>query len=156
MNPIKCDKPLLPGEPTTVKPTDRPLSRATHRLYDKWGRFQDSTSEFYTTFKYSRISGIGKAHGVTRRDPTTILRIDGTYYVWYTRRKTDKDRDHQNMPPFREQSWDTPVYDCDLAEIWYATSRDGFNWTEQGVAVRHGPRESLRRSFGVYARCADD
>ncbi len=142
MKPIKSDKPLLPGEPTTVKPTGRPLSRATHRLYDKWGRFQDSTNEFYTTFKYSRISGIGKAHGVTRRDPTTTLRIDGTYYVWYTRRKTDKDRDHQNMPPFREQTWDTPVYDWDLAEIWYATSRDGFTWTEQGVAVRRGPREA--------------
>jgi len=136
------DKPRLPGEPTAIKPTDRPLSRATHRLYDKWGRFQDSTSEFYTTFKYSRISGIGKEPGVTRRDPTTVLRIDGTYFVWYTRRETDKDRNSKNMPPFREQTWDSPVYDWDLAEIWYATSRDGFNWQEQGVAVSRGPRDA--------------
>ncbi|MDE2949705.1 MAG: family 43 glycosylhydrolase [Chloroflexota bacterium] len=136
------DKPRLPGEPTAKKPTDRPLSRATHRLYDKWGRFQDSTSEFYTTFKYSRLSGIGKEPGVTRRDPTTVLRIDGTYFVWYTRRETDKDRNSKNMPPFREQTWDSPVYDWDLAEIWYATSRDGFNWQEQGVAVSRGPREA--------------
>ena len=136
------DKPLLPGEPTAIKPTNCTLSRATHRLYDKWGRFQDSTSEFYTTFKYSPISGLGKEEGVTRRDPTTVLRIDGTYFVWYTRRKTDKDRNHKNMPPFQEQTWDTPVYDWDLAEIWYATSRDGFNWQEQGVAVSRGPRDA--------------
>ncbi len=140
INTFDSDMPHLPGEPTAEKPVDRPLSLATQRLYDKWGRYQDSTNEFYTTFKYSRIAGIGKEAGITRRDPTTVLRIKGTYYVWYTRRKTDKDRNHKNMPPFQEQSWDEPVYDWDLAEIWYATSRDGFNWQEQGVAVRHGPR----------------
>ena len=140
MKPIQCDKPRLPGEPSTVKPTGRPLSAATNRLYDKWGRYQDSTSEFYTTFKYSPVSGIGKEAGVTRRDPTTILRIDGAYYVWYTRRKTLKERDHSNKPPFQEQSWDTPVFDWDLAEIWYATSEDGFHWVERGVAVRRGPQ----------------
>ena len=136
------NKPILPGEPSAAKPADRPLSRATHRLYDKWGRYQDSASEFYTTFKYSRISGIGKEKGVTRRDPTTVLRIDGTYFVWYTRRKTDKDRNIRNMPPFQEQTWDSPVYDWDLAEIWYATSSDGFDWQEQGVAVSRGPRDA--------------
>ena len=139
MSKVKSIRPPLPGEPGLEKPTDRPLSAATARLYDKWGRFQDSTNEFYTTFKYSPISGIGKEAGVTRRDPTTVLRINGTYYVWYTRRKTANDRDHRNKPPHRVQTWDTPVFDWDLAEIWYATSRDGFHWEEQGVAVRRGP-----------------
>ena len=142
MAKVSSDKPRLPGEPSEKKPTDRQFSAAHARLYDKWGIYQDSTSEFYTTFKYSRISGIGKEAGVTRRDPTTVLRINGTYYVWYTRRKTVKDRDHSNKPPLREQTWDTPVFDWDLAEIWYATSEDGFNWTEQGVAVKRGPKEA--------------
>ncbi len=142
MKAADSEKPLLPGEPSPEKPSDRPLSRATRRLYDKWGRFQDSSNEFYTTFKYSRITGVGKEAGVTRRDPTTVLRIDGTYFVWYTRRKTVKERNQKNMPPFQEQSWDSPVYDWDLAEIWYATSRDGFHWEEQGPAVRRGPREA--------------
>ncbi len=140
MSKERSDHPRIPGEPTEQKPTDRPLSAATSRLYDKWGRYQDSTNEFYTTFKYSRITGIGKEAGVTRRDPTTVLRIDGIYYVWYTRRKTIHDRDHGNKPPRRKQRWDTPVFDWDLAEIWYATSTDGFNWTERGVAVKRGPR----------------
>ncbi len=133
-------KPRLPGEPTAKKPSDRPLSAATHRLYDKWGRYQDSTSEFYTTFKYSRITGIGKEAGITRRDPTTVLRINGSYFVWYTRRKTANDRDHRNKPPHQQQTWDTPVFDWDLAEIWYATSTDGFSWQERGVAVPRGPQ----------------
>ena len=142
MTAVSKAKPRLPGEPSTEKPLDRPLSAASHRLYDKWGRYQDSVSEFYTTFKYSRISGIGKQAGVTRRDPTTVLRIDGAYYVWYTRRETVKDRDQRNKPPYREQTWDTPVYDWDLAEIWYATSEDGFEWRERGVAVRRGPHDA--------------
>ncbi len=142
MSKVSSDLPRLPSEPSSKKPLGRPLSAASKRLYDKWGRYQDSTSEFYTTFKYSRISGIGKEPGVTRRDPTTVLRINGTYYVWYTRRKTAKDRDHRNKPPHRVQSWDTPVFDWDLAEIWYATSEDGFHWQEQGLAVRRGPKDA--------------
>ena len=135
-------KPRLPGEPTADKPTDRPLSAATQRLYNKWGRYQDSTSQFYTTFKYSRLTGIGKEAGLSRRDPSTVLRIDGAYFVWYTRRQTANDRDHRNKPPFRQQTWDTPVFDWDLAEIWYATSEDGFHWQERGVAVQRGPRDA--------------
>ena len=142
MNKITSNKARLPGEPSEQKPTDRQLSAAQARLYDKWGIYQDSTSEFYTTFKYSRISGIGAEAGVTRRDPTTVLRIDGLYYVWYTRRETEHDRDHNNKPPQREQTWSTPVFDWDLAEIWYATSEDGFHWRERGVAVSRGPREA--------------
>lgn len=142
MKPIKNNKPPLPNEPTIDKPTDRLLSAASERLYDKWGRYQDSTSEFYTSFRYSEVTGIGKEKNVTRRDPTTILRINGTYYVWYTRRQTPNDRDQTNKPPHREQSWDTPVYDWDLAEIWYATSKDGFNWIEKGVAVQRGPQSA--------------
>lgn len=136
------DKARLPGEPSEDKPTDRRLSAAHARLYDKWGIYQDSASEFYTTFKYSRVSGIGKEAGLTRRDPSTVLRIDGVYYVWYTRRKTIKDRDQTNKPPQREQTWDRPVFDWDLAEIWHATSADGFNWTEQGPAVKRGPKDA--------------
>ncbi len=142
MAKIRSDKPRLPGEPSQNMPPARPLSAAQARLYDKWGIYQDSTNEFYTTFKYSRLSGIGKERGITRRDPSTVLRINGTYYVWYTRRKTAKDRDQRNKPPSRRQTWDSPVFDWDLAEIWYATSSDGFNWTEQGAAVKRGPQDA--------------
>lgn len=80
MKPIKSDKPILPNEPTTETPSDRPLSAATKRLYDKWGRYQDSTNEYFTSFYYGEVTGIGKEAGVTRRDPSTVLKIDDTYY----------------------------------------------------------------------------
>ena len=137
-------KPRLPNEPPLQKPTARPLSAATHRLYDKWGLYQDSDNEFFTSFCYSEVTGIGKEEGVTRRDPTTVIKLGDTYYVWYTRRKTAHDRDFNNKPPFRaEQSWEIPTFDWDLAEIWYATSKDGFAWEEQGLAVTRGPQDAF-------------
>ncbi len=143
MKKVHSAKARLPGEPPLEKPPGQALSAASERLYDKWGRYQDSASEFYTTFKYSRVTGIGKEAGITRRDPTTVLRIGGLYYVWYTRRQTAKERDPNNKPPLRQQSWDSPVYDWDLAEIWYATSENGFDWRERGRAVAPGPRDAF-------------
>ena len=35
-----------------------------------------------------------------------------------------------------------PSRDWDLSEIWYATSEDGFNWVEQGIAVSR-PKPNL-------------
>ena len=36
-----------------------------------------------------------------------------------------------------------PSADWDLAEIWYATSTDGFTWEEQGVAISRPERPSV-------------
>ena len=60
---------------------DRPLSAATERLYSKWNPLGDFDNEFYTLFKYSRVTGIGKDPEVSRRDPSKVIRVDGTYYV---------------------------------------------------------------------------
>ena len=61
-----------------------------------------------------------------------------------------------NKPPFREQSWDIPVFDWDLAEIWYATSEDGFQLG--GAWCRGWARSarSLRWAFGLHAGCTYD
>lgn len=123
---------FLPKE----KPTDRPLSAAMHRLYDMWTPEQDTGNPFYTTFRYSPVTGIGiddTALSVSRRDPSKVLKIGETYYVWYTRRRS------KTMPVGRfnidKANDEIPVVDWDLADICYATSKDGFNWEEQGVAV---------------------
>ncbi len=133
----------LPGEPTLAPPSDRPLSAATQRLYEKWGRYGDARNPFYTTFRYSTLRGLSPEAGITRRDPTTVLKLGDTYYVWYTRRATEADRNPRNRPPYQEQNWREPAYDWDLAEIWLATSRDGFAWQEQGRAVAPGPRDEF-------------
>ena len=133
----------FPGRLPTEMPTDRPLSAASKRLYDMWAAQQDIDNPFYTTFRYSRITGIGKDesdYSVSRRDPSKVLKIGNTYYVWYTRRRT-------KVHPLGRNNIDEandviPVVDWDLADICFATSEDGFNWQEQGIAVPRAPKGS--------------
>ncbi len=141
MNSESKPTAAFPGFLPKEKPTDRPLSAAMHRLYDMWTPEQDAGNPFYTTFRYSPVTGIGiddTALSVSRRDPSKVLKIGGTYYVWYTRRRS------KYMPVGRfnidKANDEIPVVDWDLADICYATSKDGFNWEEQGVAVPRAPK----------------
>lgn len=134
----------FPAEIPANKPSDRALSAAMHRLYDQWGPetavhqtepSQDDHQELFTSFRYSRLEGLDYSGNITRRDPSKVLKIGDTYYVWYTRRHTE------SSPLGPEKATDTvPSFDWDLAEIWYATSKDGFTWREQGVAVPRPPK----------------
>ena len=58
--------------------------------------------------------------GVSRRDPSPVLRAGGRYYVWYSRSTHDA-----------SGYW---------ATIWYATSTDGLHWVERGEALGRGGR----------------
>ena len=75
---------VLPKE----KPTDRPLSAAMQRLYDVWNPHEDRDNELYSNFKYSRLEGFSREPNVSRRDPSKVIRTGGTYYVWYTCRRS--------------------------------------------------------------------
>lgn len=66
---------------------------------------------------YTELSGIGKEDGVMRRDPSDIIKVGDLFYVWYSKGKI------------------APGYD---ATVWYATSADGLDWTEQGMALAKG------------------
>jgi hypothetical protein len=117
------------------KPSDRQLSAAMHRMYDVWNPHEDRGNPFFTSFRYTSISGIGKEIGVSRRDPSKVIKVKDKYFVWYTRRKT------VSAPVGPEKCTDElPAFDWDLAEVYYATSKDGFDWEEQGVAVARTPK----------------
>lgn len=90
----------------------------------------DSENEFYTRFRYEAVSGIGYEKGVNRRDASSLIQVDDLYYVWYTR-NTDS------------------VFSWLNADIWYATSADGVNWSEQGPAVVRGAKGSWD-DFSVF------
>jgi len=124
------------GLPET-KP-DRPLSAAMERLYEQYPAPMPETNELYSKFRYTRLTGLdyhGHDGTVTRRDPSKVIRANGKYYVWYTRRHTP------GPPRGPGKGTDTaPSTDWDLSEIWYATSEDGFEWTEQGLAVPRPPK----------------
>ncbi len=123
----------LPNE----KPAGK-LSQAMHRNYDAYPAPRPEHNELYTRFAYTPLKGLDYHGGdgtISRRDPSKILLIDGKYYVWYTKR-------HTPLPPqgAAKSNDSIPSSDWDLAEIWYATSKDGFTWEEQGVAIPRPPK----------------
>ncbi len=90
----------------------------------------NSRDEFYTRFSYSPVNGLGYDPEVHRRDPSSIIKVGDEYFVWYTH-CTD------------------PKYQWLNADIWYATSKDGYNWVEQGAAVERGEAGSWDE-FSVF------
>ena len=72
-------------------------------------------------FKYDKIKGIGHEKGCTRRDPSDVIKIGDTWYVYYT-------KVYGRSPGY----WGT---------IWYATSTDkGFTWKEHGEILGIGQK----------------
>ena len=137
----------FPARIPLVKPTDRKLSAAMERLYDQWHPHEDRANELFSNFKYSRLKGFSIEPNVSRRDPSKIIRVDGTYYVYYTCRRTE------SPPAGAAGATDTiPSVDWDLAQIWYATSDDGFTWQEQGPAIKR----PYKGQFGWRSNCTAD
>ncbi len=69
----------------------------------------------------TNLSGIGEEAGVMRRDPSDVIKVGDLYYVWYSK---------------------GPIATGYDATVWYATSPDGFDWTEQGMALDKGSEGS--------------
>jgi predicted GH43/DUF377 family glycosyl hydrolase len=79
--------------------------------------------------------GLGLEKGVCRRDPSDVIRVGSTYFVWYTKvRKTDG--------VFRYPSGYSGT-------VWYATSEDGHAWAEQGQAIGTGGKGEFDEN-GVF------
>lgn len=138
-------------QPTKAYPWDipqtkpeRPLSLAMERLYDNYLTPRPEDNELFSSFKYTRLEGFDYKGGdgtISRRDASKIIKENGKYYVWYTRRQTI-------APPVgfsraAEATDEIPSTDWDLSEIWYATSEDGFTWEEQGVAIPRPPKPNV-------------
>lgn len=119
----------------------RPLSAAMKRNYEAYPSSRPQDNELYSQFKYTELKGFDYNNHdgtISRRDPSKIIFANGKYYVWYTHRHT------ATPPQGAAKSNDTiPSSDWDLAEIWYATSEDGFTWQEQGVAVPRPPKPNV-------------
>ena len=80
-----------------------------------------SIGDYYSSieFDYHTIEGIGHEEGVTRRDPSDVIKVGDSFYVYYT-------KVFGRSPGY----WGT---------IWYATSTDqGHIWKEQGEVLKVG------------------
>jgi len=90
-----------------------------------------TSAEWYCDFRYGPVEGLGPEEGVHRRDPSSVLRIDGTFHVWYTKSVGQSFGMGTGDP-------DAKVFPWDQAEVWHATSADGHHWSEQQRAVGAG------------------
>lgn len=119
----------------------RKMSAAMRRVFDNHPSPLNAENELYSQFKYTKLKGFdygARDATVSRRDPSKIILENGKYYIWYTKR-------HTIVPPIgweraAEATEEIPSTDWDLADIWYATSTDGFTWQEQGIAVKRPPK----------------
>jgi len=76
------------------------------------------------SFEYDSIKGIGHEKGVTRRDPSDVIKVGDAYYVYYT-------KIYGRSPGY----WGT---------LWYATSTDeGYSWTERGEILGLGKQHTF-------------
>ena len=83
---------------------------------------QGNISNKSVSFIYSDVTGIGKDAPDNRRDPSDIIKVGNTYYVYYTKM----------IRPQTSGYWGT---------IWYAISEDeGYTWQEKGMAIGLGEK----------------
>lgn len=91
-------------------------------------------NEWFGEFEVHDLKGdLAYEEGVVRRDPSALIFYEGKYYVWYSKSVGPTDGFAGNIEEEKVFPWDR----CD---IWYATSADGWTWTEQGLAVPRGER----------------
>ncbi|GAA3639281.1 glycosyhydrolase [Microbacterium awajiense] len=86
---------------------------------------------WFCDFVEEDISGLIPEPGVHRRDPSSVLLIDGTYHVWYTKSTGD-------AVGFGSADPMAKVFPWDWSEVWHATSVDGNHWVEQERSVGVG------------------
>ncbi len=80
-----------------------------------------------TEFKFSEVTGIGFEEGVTRRDPSDVMKVGQTYYVYYTK-----------IPDAEPKYWGAGYWG---ASVWCAKSEDeGFSWIEVGEMLDAGKK----------------
>ena len=93
--------------------------------------------EWYCEFREHDLGGdFAYQEGVIRRGPSAVINVNGTYYTWYTKGEGRTAGLHSGDPTKKVFPWD-------LTEVWYATSKDGWDWKEQGRAVGRGPQGSF-------------
>jgi len=96
----------------------------------------DLSNEWFGEFEVRDLKGdLAYEEGVVRRDPSAVIKVDGLYFVWYSK----------SLGPTKGFGGDIDndkVFPWDRCDIWYASSEDGWTWKEEGLAVARGPQGS--------------
>ncbi len=101
-----------------------------------WQVLQHNHTEpaaFQVASHFSYTTALDSEDGVTRRDPSDVIKVGSLYYLWYTKVLESQEGYPSGYP----------------GVIAYATSTDGENWQEQGVCLETGKGETWD-SHGVF------
>jgi len=79
--------------------------------------YGENIKEQEVKFTRTDLTGIGQEDKVMRRDPSDVIKVGDSYYVWYS--KGPKSGGYN-------------------ATVWYATSKDGIEWEEKGLSIAKG------------------
>ncbi|WP_298502120.1 family 43 glycosylhydrolase [uncultured Maribacter sp.] len=90
-------------------------------------------NEFNTQFKFEKLEGFGFEKGEERYYPSSVIKVDGTYYMWYSKPMSNTEVVGPNKATDSSRA-----FHWDLCDVWYATSKDGYKWEEQGIAIQRG------------------
>lgn len=108
--------------------TQRKLSAASKRALN-----YTLGPEWFCEFRESDLRGdFAYQEGVIRRDPSAVIQVGEMFYTWYTKGEGE-------TAGFGTGDPSAKVFPWDLTDVWYATSKDGWEWHEQGQAVGRGP-----------------
>ncbi len=106
------------------------LSAASKRAL----QWPDLGNEWYIEFSVHDLKGdLAYEEGVVRRDPSSVIKLNGKYFVWYSKSTGPTQGFAGNIENDKVFPWDR----CD---IWYATSEDGWTWKEEGLAIPRGEK----------------
>ncbi len=94
----------------------------------------DVGPEWWTSFSQHDLKGVFEfEEGVYRRDPSAVISVDDTYYVYYSKSEGKSHGFHTGDP-------EKKVFPWDKSEVWCASSKDGLTWKDEGLAVGRGPK----------------
>ena len=89
-------------------------------------------NEWFGEFEVEDLKGdLAYEEGIVRRDPSAIIKLGQSYFVWYTK----------SVGPTQGFAGDIhqdKVFPWDRSDIWFATSNDGWTWKEEGMAIGRG------------------
>lgn len=136
-----CETTKTDSEPDIIQYSDEKLDNLgiTNRDYlsaasKRALEWPERSNEWFIQYKIHDLKGdLAYEEGVVRRDPSAMLKIDGKYFVWYSRSIGPTQGFGGNIETEKVFPWDR----CD---IWYATSEDGWTWKEEGPAVARGEK----------------
>lgn len=132
---VVLEQVVKDGETLEIELKPKKLSAASQRM----NRYIQNEKAYNTLsyreapgwtldFEESELTGdLASDPKFVRRDPSAVIKVGDIYYVYYT-----KGLRFSDGPVKKDAPWDQ----CDL---WYATSKDGRHWEEQGMAVARGP-----------------